>query len=111
MKSFLLCLSILFLAACAFAKNVPLAWDPPDINPEIVTGYKIYYGLSPRTYTVNVNAGLVRTYTVMNLPAGTYYFTATAYDANGNESDYSNEVFIKFSGPPKNLVITLPSTP
>ena len=65
-----------------------LSWDAA---PAGISGYKVYYGASPRSYSSSVNVGNVPTYTV-SLPGGTYYFTVTAYDSFGNESVYSNEV-------------------
>jgi fibronectin type 3 domain-containing protein len=60
-----------------------------------VTGYRIYYGTESRTYQAKgsgLNASSMTTYTVPNLTVGrTYYFAVTAYDAAGNESDYSSE--------------------
>jgi hypothetical protein len=55
-----------------------------------VSGFKVYYGTSPKSYSSSVDVGMVSTYTV-SLPAGTYYFAVTAYDAVGSESDFSNE--------------------
>jgi fibronectin type 3 domain-containing protein len=61
-----------------------------------VQGYRVYYGTSSRTYLQNKgsgsNVGAATSYVVTNLTAGrTYYFSVTAYDAAGNESDYSSE--------------------
>ena len=77
-------------------RSVTLAWDPV-VNANIV-GYRIYYGTSTGTYTQplgnGLDAGNVTTYTVNGLTAGArYYFVATAFDATGHESGYSNEVF------------------
>jgi len=77
--------------------SVTLTWDPPTTNEdgtplEDLAGYKIYYGGSSRDYTVSIDVGNVTIYRIDNLPPGTYYFAATAYDTSGNESDYSNEV-------------------
>jgi len=57
-----------------------------------VTGYRIYYGLSTGDYTNNVDVGLVTTAVVSGLPHAPLYFAATAYDASGDESGFSNEV-------------------
>jgi fibronectin type 3 domain-containing protein len=61
-----------------------------------VQGYRVYYGTSSRAYLQTKGAGLDSTgetdFVVTNLQAGrTYYFAVTAYDASGNESDYSSE--------------------
>jgi len=90
-------LIFLFYAFCicwpAHASTTALAWDPVDADT--LAGYKIYYGTQSRTYLTPIAIGTQTTYT---FPAGflqagrTYYFAVTAYDNEGNESDYSNEV-------------------
>ena len=108
--------------------NVTLAWCPsPDSN---VIGYNIYYGsgITPtnwtpavfvvtnppcdgyyinrgsnffRAYTNTVAFGNVLTGVVSNLNRGsTYFFTATAYDSWGLESDFSEE--LKYTVPSTN---------
>ena len=52
-----------------------------------LAGYKVYYGTTPGVYTSLV-VGDVNSYQIVGLTKGqTYYFTVTAYDTNGNESD------------------------
>lgn len=86
------------LNGLAHSAQVTLAWDPntePDLN-----GYKIYYGLISAQYTDSMDVGNQTTYTVSHLGDGTtYYFAATAYDTEGDESDFSNEVV--FNTPPE----------
>jgi hypothetical protein len=77
-------------------RSVTLAWDPPTTNVdgtpiEDLTGYKIHYGTSSRTYAVSIDVGNVTSYRIDNLPSGTYYFGATAYNSSGCQSEYSNE--------------------
>jgi len=95
----LLC-TLLFLcsfAAPALAAEATFSWLP---NSETnLAGYKIYYGITSRNYTDVIDAGLPDPIngriqaTVDNLTAGEiYYFAATAYDSDGNESDYSDEI-------------------
>lgn len=73
--------------------SVTVAWDVHQ--DQSVVGYRVYYGVSSRTYTNNVQV-LNRTNnsaTVSNLVRSTtYYFAATAFTDQGLESDYSNEV-------------------
>jgi hypothetical protein len=79
-------------SANAPAQNaVTLAWDA---NTEAdLGGYKIYYGTSRGTYPFIVDAGNVTTQTVTNLQESvTYYFSATAYNTAGLESDFSTEI-------------------
>ena len=69
----------------------PLAWDPNTESD--LAGYRVHYGTASGSYTVHTDVHNVTTYTVTGLTAGqTYYFAATAYDASGNESGYSNPV-------------------
>jgi hypothetical protein len=94
-------LLVLFLvigfSSVAWAKTVALAWDP---SPSAVTGYKIYYRAGSDNLsqtggegTVVVDVGSVLTYSLSNLnDAEDYYFAVTAYDVNGQESDFSNRV-------------------
>ncbi len=78
--------------------SVDLSWEVAT-DDTAVTGYKIYYGLDSvvedgGAYTFGaVDAGDVVTYTMAGLENDvTYYFAVTAYDAEGNESEYySNE--------------------
>lgn len=74
----------------AIARNLTLAWNPSTDSS--VVGYNLYYGTSSGDYTSKITVGNVTTATVSNLVAGTtYYFSATAYNANGVESNFSNE--------------------
>ncbi len=86
------------------SNQVTLAWDANTEND--LAGYKVYYGNSSGIYSSNVDVGNQTSYTITNLVNGnTYFIAATAYDINGNESSYSNEV--SYSVPDT----TLPSTP
>jgi hypothetical protein len=74
----------------AFAAQATVAWDP-DTSPGLA-GYKVYWGTVSRNYSWSADASTQTTYTVPSLSEGaTYYFAATAYDAAGNQSGYSNE--------------------
>jgi hypothetical protein len=61
-----------------------------------VTAYRVYYGLSSRTYVQTFGAGertTSSTYTLLGLQAGVaYYISVTAIDSTGAESAYSDEV-------------------
>jgi len=71
--------------------DVTFEWDPntePDLD-----GYNFYWGYSKRDYTFSADVGNQTTYTVTGLiPGLTYYFAVTAYNTDGLESGYSDEV-------------------
>lgn len=78
--------------ANSFAGEATLAWDPPDISAD-VAGYTLHYGTASGTYSMAIDVGNVTSYTVSNLIEGeTYYFSVTAYNSEGVESVYANEV-------------------
>ena len=100
-------------AAC----SVELSWSP---NPETyVAGYKIYYGTSqggPYSFVVDAgNPALVDGMvhgTVSGLTEGnTYYFVATAYDEDENESAPCAEVSYTCPGSSPPPVDTTPPSP
>ena len=70
--------------------DVSLAWD--HSVSENVTGYRIYYGHESGIYDTHEEFGYVNQATISGLEPGLYFFAATALDAEGNESGYSNEV-------------------
>jgi len=77
--------------------SATLNWQPPSENEDgtplnDLAGYSIYWGTTPGNYPNSVridNPGLT-TYVVENLAPGTYEFVATAFNAAGTESRYSN---------------------
>ena len=79
--------------------SVTLSWTPPTENTDgspltDLAGYRIRYGTSSGSYPNQIsidNPGLT-TYVVENLVADTYYFVASARNAEGAESSFSNEV-------------------
>ena len=80
-------------------QSLTLTWTAPEDNADgtpllDLSGYKIRYGTSSGSYSQVVtlnNAGLNR-FVVDNLPSGTYYFTITAFNHAGTESQLSGEV-------------------
>ena len=84
-------LLLLFAAVPAWAGGIKLAWDAAASPP--VVGYKIYFGPAAGNYPSHVDVGNTTAYTVTGLVEGaTYHFAATAYDALGRESGFSNDV-------------------
>jgi hypothetical protein len=77
--------------------QVTLTWDP---NSETdLAGYDIYYGTASGSYQWKTDVGNVTTYTQSGLDIGvTYYFAATAYNTQGLESGFSNEVVYMVPG-------------
>jgi hypothetical protein len=97
--SLLLCVFLSFVifgVSSAFAnqRTVTLAWDP---SPEAdIDGYRIYQsresGVYPQTPAI---PDIDPTHTSASIGLtedGTYYWVATCFDTQGNESAYSNEV-------------------
>ncbi|HXS67869.1 MAG TPA: fibronectin type III domain-containing protein [Candidatus Polarisedimenticolia bacterium] len=80
------------LFACGVAKGdstVSVQWTP-NSDPSVI-GYNVYYGGASRVYTNMLVAGNTNA-TVSGLVAGkTYFFAVTAFDAFGDESDFSDE--------------------
>ena len=73
------------------AGNVTLGWDS-NVEPDIA-GYNVYYGVASRAYEGSTDVGNQTSHNLTGLVDGqTYYFAATAYNLQGMESDYSNEV-------------------
>ena len=58
-----------------------------------LAGYRIYYGDERRNYSGMVDlTNASATSHTLTLASGDYFVAMTAYDAEGNESAYSNEV-------------------
>ncbi|MGB5615283.1 MAG: fibronectin type III domain-containing protein [Desulfobacterales bacterium] len=103
-RFFLAGISVLIISTlCAAAQGaeVTLAWDPND-EPDL-TGYNVYVnqvGPGPPYYQFNtVSLAEIEPdnplYTATGLKEESYYcFVVTAYDSEGFESGYSNEVCV-----------------
>ncbi len=97
---------LLMMTACSSAGSTPiseitaptgeaatLSWDAGRGSDP--AGYKIYQATAPGAYGAPIAAVPVNVtdYTVRGLESGTtYFFTVTAYNADGVESSLSNEV-------------------
>jgi hypothetical protein len=92
-----LCSLLLFQSLAFAVQQADFSWLPND--EANLTGYKIYYSTVSGQYGQTIDVGdpgvvdgVVQA-TVPDLADGTtYYFAATAYDSDGFESDYSQEV-------------------
>jgi len=79
------------LAAKGATSSVSLSWNI-SAAPGVV-GYNIYYGGASGNYTNMVSVSDSTNVIISDLADGdTYYFAATAYDAFGDESGFSNEI-------------------
>ncbi|MBT8489688.1 MAG: fibronectin type III domain-containing protein [Deltaproteobacteria bacterium] len=73
------------------AAEITLAWDQ-NSEPDIA-GYRVYYGQESHSYTNVVDVGNYTSCVIADLEdGGTYFFAATAYNTDGFESGYSNEI-------------------
>ncbi len=96
-----LAFSTLLMATPGFALTLKVGWQPsPDTR---VTGYKLFCGQSSGSYSRVMDAGGQLSCTLSDLyPGLTYYFAAAAYDAGGNQSDYSEEISYTVPEAPEN---------
>jgi hypothetical protein len=84
-------LVILVLAQMASGAVVRISWAGNTESD--LDGYKVYYGITSHQYLSSLDVGNSTNANISNLGEGrTYYFAVTAYDINGNESSYSQEV-------------------
>jgi len=112
------------LAICQIApKTLTFQWEQP-LPVDDLAGWNLYYGTTPGVYDRLAifnyhipDPGTTNTYTqefVLTSPTGqviSYYFVLTAFDASGNESDFSNEVIARVDflapGVPMNFRVTI----
>lgn len=96
MKRFLLALGfvLIFVTSSFAASNITFVWDASTSTD--VAGYKLYQSTISGSYdSSKVVADISAPNTtarIENIQDGTYFWVVTAYDGNGNESGYSNEV-------------------
>jgi hypothetical protein len=80
--------------------SVDLAWQTVSQNVKggslAVDGYRIYQGRRQGDYHLARDVGRVTQAQIEDLdPGSQYYFAVTAYDAKGNESDFSTPVSLE----------------
>jgi hypothetical protein len=75
-----------------------LRWRPPSYNVDgspltDLAGYVIYWGLESLSYTDSYRLeSPSATEWLLDVPPGNYYLAMTAFDSEGNESAFSNEI-------------------
>jgi hypothetical protein len=84
-------------ASTTTSGTATVSWVPPTQNSDgtaltNLAGYKIDYGTSSGalTKTVQVASPGTASYTVTNLPSGTWYFAVQSYTNSGSQSALSN---------------------
>ena len=71
--------------------SVTVAWDPGSGSG--IAGYRLYVGGASRTYTNIISVKNATSATVPGLTRGnTYFFAATSYNTDGQESGFSKEL-------------------
>ncbi|MBM0103862.1 hypothetical protein JM946_03865 [Steroidobacter sp. S1-65] len=83
----------------ASGPGVSLSWDVPTRTEsgetlQDLAGYRIHYGTNQNAMvrSIEVASAGQNTFTVQNLPRGTYYFAVRAFTASGEESKLSNVI-------------------
>ena len=76
-----------------------LSWMPPTENTDgsqldDLSGYRIHYGTSSGSYseTIDIDTPGLSSYLIENLASSTWYFSMTAVNSSGVESNFSTEV-------------------
>jgi hypothetical protein len=87
---------VLAVSAIANARTETLRWEHP--SPSQVAGYYVHYGPSSGSYTTQIDVALpppnadgTYSYDMVVPDDAELYVAVTAYDAQNQESDYSNE--------------------
>lgn len=83
----------------ASGPGVSLSWDVPTRTEagetlQNLAGYRIHYGKNQNAMvsSIEVASAGQNTFTVQNLPRGTYYFAVRAFTVSGEESKLSNVI-------------------
>jgi len=101
-------------------KQIDYLWDAPKernnnvpIAPDEIAGYKIYIGSSSGAYecSITISDGAATSYVFKVLGRLYYYAAITTIDTEGNESQYSSEVFIPADEPVEEPPIEVTSPP
>jgi hypothetical protein len=99
MKLFCFFTALLLLVAAPAFSATPTAFiiEPPS-DPDLA-GCKLYWGNQSGAYSSVIDIKNAIEYT-LELADGIWYIAATAYDTDGLESVYSNELVLKINAPP-----------
>jgi hypothetical protein len=95
---------ILFLCSSQTeAGTITLAWNP---NPDpTVAGYKLHFGATSHSYPWTTDAGTSSQATIGGLvPGALYYFAISAYNSQGVDGPFSEELIVRIHLPPVILV-------
>jgi fibronectin type III domain protein len=100
-------IALFLTAGSSEADTLAVQWDAPTDG--VTTGYVLWYGTSPTSYSSSMDVGLAITKSVEGLSGGTaYYFVVQAYNAQHEYSAFSNELMVAtVLAPPTNFVATL----
>ena len=97
--------SLFIIPASAAAREVTIAWDPN--GEDDLEGYAVYKKESPSSAFNFIDTLPIDEIEDPSNPMVTiteleddskYYFAVTAYDVEGNESDYSKELCVQVAG-------------
>jgi hypothetical protein len=92
-------LHIEVLPAPVTTGSARLSWEIPSsrtdgspLSLSEIAGYRLYMGQSSDALNMilDLNDSSIKSHTVKELSTGTYYFSVTTYDTEGNESTFSN---------------------
>jgi hypothetical protein len=82
-----------------------LVWER---NPEPEVQYRVYMGATSRHdngggYSNMIDTGSATNMVIIKAPGSVIYYAIVAYDTNGLESEFSDELRVVFPGKPRNV--------
>jgi len=109
-QGIILIVFLIFFAGIAYGSEVEFEWEP-NTEPDLA-GYHVYQSGESGGYVKGQFKAQVpkeaSTFILYNVPDGKWFWVFTAFDNDGNESDFSNEVTARIDttppAPPKGLV-------
>lgn len=109
MKRIFILMALLWPLTVSSATSPPalaFTWTQPtmDMNgtPTTVAANKVSCGAAPRTYTIHHTTSVATTTVPISdvvTALGAYYCAAKAINTSGEESGYSNEIFLELLDP------------